>query len=446
MRRRLLAGILGAVCAIAAAGCAGAGEPAASGSASGSEGDRSGSASGVTGSAAADGEGVTGSAAAGSGGVVQLTVWAEEEGHDMMEAMIESFQAEYAGEAKFEIALVQASESQAKDLLLADVHGGADVFAFADDQLNQLVAAGALDPVRNADAVRAANLPETVEAASFHDVLYAYPMTADNGYFMYYNKAYFTETDVATLDGMLAAAAAADKKLAMEWDSGWYLYTFFGNTGLVCGLNADNVTNYCDWNSTEGPIRGVDVAEAMLAIAAHPGFSNRTDVEFVEGVQDGSVIAGMSGVWNSVEVKKAWGNNYGAVKLPTYTVAGKQVQMASFNGYKMVGVNAYSEEPEWAHRFADWITNEENQRIRFAERRQGPSNQNAAASAEVNADPALQALIVQGQYGDLQRVGAKYWSATQKFGLTLAAGNPDGTELQELMDALVEGITASVTD
>ena len=56
--------------------------------------------------------------------------------------------------------------------------------------------------------------------------LYGYPMTADNGYFMYYNKDYFTEEDVKSLDTMLSVAQAAGKKVAMEFNSGWYLYSF----------------------------------------------------------------------------------------------------------------------------------------------------------------------------------------------------------------------------
>ena len=42
------------------------------------------------------------------------------------------------------------------------------------------------------------------------------------------------------------------------------------------------------------------------------------------------------------------------------------MQMASFSGCKLIGVNAYSKYPEWAARFAEWITNEENQRLRRA--------------------------------------------------------------------------------
>ena len=104
-------------------------------------------------------------------------------------------------------------------------------------------------------------------------------------------------------------------------------------------LNDDGVTNYCNWNRTDGDINGVDVAEAMINIAKNPGFLNAGDDEFEKGVKDDSIIAGVSGVWLATTIEEAWGDNYGAVKLPTYTCAGKQVQMSSYAGYKYVGVN-----------------------------------------------------------------------------------------------------------
>ena len=260
---------------------------------------------------------------------------------------------------------------------------------------------------------------------------------------VYYNKEYFTEEDVKTMDGILAAAEAAGKKISMEFDSGWYLYTFFGGTGLEFGLNEDGVTNYCNWNTTEGSIKGVDIAQALLDITASPAFKSQPDSGFVEDLVTGEVIAGISGVWNAISVKDAWGDGYGACKLPTYTCAGQQVQMSSFKGYKMMGVNSYSDHVEWAHKLADWFTNEENQTIRFEQRNQGPSNINAAASDAVNQVPAIAAVIEQSQYGTLQRVGNLYWTPCTYFANTILAGNPDGRPLQDIMDSLVSGITAS---
>lgn len=376
-------------------------------------------------------------------GVVELTVWAEPDNFDCLNKMIESFKQEYAGQAQFEISLVEGSDASTKGNLLDDVHNGADVFSFADDQLSAMVAAGALYPVPNADEVKSANLEDAVASAMINDVLYAYPMTADNGYFLYYDKSVLTETDVETMDGLLAALEAAGKTFSMEITSGWYLYAFFGNTGLDFGVNEDGVTNYCDWNATEGSIKGVDVAQGILNITASPAFVSQGDDMFVEGIKNGTVAAGVSGVWNAVAVKEAWGADYGAVKLPTYTVAGQQIQMSSFKGYKMLGVNAYSKHPEWAAKLADWLTNEQNQTLRFEERSQGPSNINAAASDAVKQVPAIQAVIAQSEFGKLQRVGNSFWTPCGTFGGVMAAGNPSGQDLQELLDTLVAGITAS---
>lgn len=376
-------------------------------------------------------------------GVVELTIWSEPANNDVLNKMIESFKEEYKDEADFEITLVENSDASTRDNLLEDIHNAADIFPFADDQLAAMVAGGALEPVANQDAVRAANIEGAVEAASINDTIYAYPMTADNGYFLYYDKKYFSDEDVKTLDGILKVAEKENKKFNMQWASGWFLYSFFGNTGLEVGMNDDGVTNHCTWNSKEGNITGVDVAQALLDISKSKGFSSTMDSEVVEKIQSGEVIACVSGVWNEVEIRKAWGDDYGAVKLPTYTVADQQVQMASFKGYKMLGVNYYSKNKDWALKLADWLTNEENQKLRLLERSQGPSNIKAAESEEMKGIPALQAVVDQAEYGTLQRIGNAYWAPTEEFGIKMAQGNPDNTDLQKLMDTLVADITAS---
>lgn len=373
---------------------------------------------------------------------VSLTVWGAEEDEELLSQIIDGFLAEYRQQADFHITYQPQSESNCMDALLADLEQGADVFAFADDQLNTLVAAGALEPVENPAPIQEANLPEAVLAASVNNTLYALPLTADNGYFLYYNKAFFSEDDLASLDRMLDAAAAQERKVSMEWSSGWYVYALFGGTGLTLGLNNDGITNYCTWNKTEGEIRGIDVAQSMLRIAGSPGFSNRTDEAFLDGVKNGSVAAGVSGVWNAVEIMEAWGENTGAARLPTYTCNGSQVQMASFSGCKLIGVNAYSEHPEWAARLAEWITNEENQQLRFEVRGQGPSNIAVADSNEIQQFPAIAALLEQSEFSHLQRVGGKFWDPVTKFAESMAAGNPSGQDIQEQLDEMAENVSA----
>lgn len=427
MKRKGMAVVVAAaLCGMLTVGCSGAAKTAAD--------------------AGVSSESVQSEEAADDGGVVSLTIWAEETNHEMLGRMAESFKQEYGGQAEFDIQIVSSVDAQTKSDVLSDIHNAADVFFFADDQLTSLAAGGALAKVPNADEIKAANTEGSVAAASIQDTLYAYPMTADNGYFLYYDKTYFTDEDVKTLDRILEVAAENEKKFSMEWDSGWYLYSFFGNTGLDFGINDDGVTNHCNWNTTEGDVIGADIVNAMLDIAMHPGFVNLPDSEFIAGVQDGTIIAGVSGVWNAMEIQAAWGSDYGAVKLPTFTCAEKQIQMSSFIGYKMAGANAYSDHVDWALKLADWVTNEQNQILRFEERNQGPSNIKAAASDKVEQVPAIQAVIAQSEYGVLQRVGNNYWDPFVEFGENLAAGNPSGKDSQELIDTLVAGITASTVN
>lgn len=162
---------------------------------------------------------------------VTLTVWGAEEDQDMLGEMIESFKTEYADTANWTIDLGVESEADAKDDILNDPEAAADVFAFADDQVDDLVDAKALQEITlDAEKVIEDNGGAdngAVQAASKDGKLYAYPMTADNGYFMFYNKKYFSsEDDVASLDNMMKIAAEKKKKVSMTIDDGWYIYSY----------------------------------------------------------------------------------------------------------------------------------------------------------------------------------------------------------------------------
>lgn len=370
---------------------------------------------------------------------VSLTVWASEEDQDFTQGLLDSFKEQYPT-VNFDIQLGACSEADAKDTVLTDIEAAADIFAFADDQMNELVNAGALQEVVNTYTydVQGETLGGAVEAASMNGKLYAYPMTADNGYFLYYDSSVFSESDVESMDKMLEVAEAAGKKVAMEVSGAWYNYSFFKGAGYDVSLNDDGVTNTCNWNADGA----TDVAQAIIDLGKSDAFMNAGDADIVTGVQEGTIAAAVSGTWNADTIKAAWGDGYAATKLPTYTVAGKQVQMASFSGYKLIGVNSHSANPGWSMILAEYLTNEENQIARFNARSLGPANANAAASSEVQSNPAIAALAKQADFAAPQRVGGNYWEPANTLGLTLISGNPDGTDLQTLLDNAVEGITA----
>ena len=343
-------------------------------------------------------------------GNVSLRVWGADEDADLVNQIISSFTSQYAGQATFNITFEAHSEANCKDEILGDVINAPDVFTFADDQLMAFVASGVLKKVSNDS-------------------------------FLFYNKKYLSEEDVQTMDSLLAAANKAGKQVFMEMTSGWYMYSFFGNTDMEIGLNDDGISTYCNWNATYTDITGVDVAEAMIKIGTNPAFAATSNDGFTAGAADGTFVAGVSGVWDENAIKEAWGDDYAATKLPTYTVKGQQLQMSSYAGYKLVGVNSYSENASWAAKFADWMTNEQNQTLRFTMRGQGPSNTNASSSGEVGESKAIKALQEQAPYSSLQRVGGTYWGAATTFGEAMSAGNPSGKSLQVLLNEMVTEIT-----
>lgn len=376
---------------------------------------------------------------------VTLTVWVgDNQDIEWINGVIDNFKAAYP-DNNYTINVGVQNEGDCSKTVLNDPTAAADVFTFADDQFNSLLNGGALQQVLDgADDIIANNTPESIAAATGEDGnLYAYPATADNGYFMFYNKEYFTEDDVKSFNTMLDKAAAAGKYVGFPMSNAWYFYSWFKGAGLDMRVNEDGVTNSCNWNATDTPITGVQVVEALLAIASNPGFKEADSDPFVAGVKDGSIIAGVSGTWNANVAAEAWGDNYAATKLPTYTVAGQEVQMASFSGFKLVGVNPYSENLGAAMDFAAFMTNEESQVSRFAMRRQGPSNTKALASEVVQAEPAIAAIVAQAPYADVQRVGSKFWDTAAALGKIIVNGNPDGTDLQTLLDNCVAGITAA---
>ena len=377
---------------------------------------------------------------------VMLSVWCAGEDIPMIQRMVDEFKEEYKNEAVFSITISAEGEDTCKDTLLADPEAGADVFSFAADQLNSLYDAGLLLQItEDADKIIEENGTSSslaVSSATRDGKLYAYPATASNGYFLYYNSNYLTADDVKSFDRILEVAAENGKKVTMDYSSGWYIYSFFKGAGLEVTVSEDGKTNICDWNSKSGKYTGADVAQAMLDIATNDGFLAGSDDILKSGAKDGTVIAGISGTWLSTDIKDAFGDGYAAAKLPEYTVKGDSVQMHSFAGYKFIGVNAKTESPEWSQRLARWLTNEKNQLTRFKERGEGPSNVKAAATDEVKASVAIAALGEQAAYGHLQNVADTFWNPTYVFGTTIAAGNMDNIDLQVLVDTLTAGITA----
>lgn len=370
-----------------------------------------------------------------AGGTVALKVWGSQDDQQVLQMMIDSFKAENP-DVKYDITLGVVGEKDTQARLLEDAAAAADVFSFPDDQITDLVNAGALYEItRNKDKIESENISGAVDAATVNGALYAYPMTADNGYFMYYDKSVVSDEQAKTLDGVLEACKKENKKFFMDISNGWYVSSFFLAAGCTVGVD-NNGNQTCDFDNADG----IKAGEAVKALCAHPSFVTGDDAVFTGGMGD-TIAAGVSGAWTAEAVMKKLGNNYAAAKLPTATIDGKQVQLKSFAGYKLVGINSSTKQPLEAMKLAEWLTNEENQLLRFEKREAGPSNTKAAQHSEVQANVALTALAAQNEFGVSQRgIKSTFWSPLEAFGTTME--NKDYSKsVSELLKSMVRDIT-----
>lgn len=390
---------------------------------------------------------------------IELTMWGAEEDQDLLKKLADDFIALHSGEATITINIGVESESTAKDTVLADPEAAADVFAFADDQLKALVdghAVQAIDEVADAlqvagttlDAVKAANSSGSVNAATYDGKLYGFPMSGGNGFFLYYDSNVLSSEDVKTWDSLLAAAGAANSKVGMTLNSGWYNAGFFVGAGFSAGSVDANGTTSIDWNGTSSKgITGVQVVQAMLNIAGNSAFQAIPDGEISGQIAAGGLCAVVSGTWDASAAEAAFGDGYEATVLPTFTAGGQVCQQADYAGFKIVGVNPYSKNVGWAALLAEYITNEASQSARFEARQSLPTNIVAASVPEIAENKALAAIMAQDAYGVPQTVGGNFWEPTKTFGENIAQGTwaaDDEATIQSALDTMVEGVTAPI--
>lgn len=407
----------------------------------------------------------TGSKTESSGGSqsndpIPLTVWGPEEDQQFLTELCEKFKAQYS-DRTFEIQVGVKSEADAKDTLLTDVSAGADVFAFANDQLNQLIKAGALLDLSTVDAamqnyagkslddVKAANSEGSVSAASKDGKMYAFPLGAGNNYFLYYDKSKITENDIGSYDALLKAAGSAGKKVGHVLNSGWWNAGFFLGAGFSFSVD-DSDTTSLDWNGTSSKgITGVQVVEGMLKITSDPAFQYIADGETAAAISSGELCAIVSGNWDLSACEAAWGaENVGASKLPTYTCNGQQVQEGTISGFKLMGVNGQSKQTGWAAILAEFLTNEQSQTDRFTARQLPPTNLKSAEADAVKNDKVVAASVAQdAACGVPQTVGGNYWDPTKTLGEIIAQGQlkiGETDKIQEALDTMVAGVTAPI--
>lgn len=374
---------------------------------------------------------VAGLTACGNKGL-ELTVWGSVAQQETLKQMVVKFE-EANPETKYNIKVGICEEDMAVSNIAPDPSAAADVFCYSNDQLIPLLRVGALAKLGGIflDNVKTENSEDSVASGSIaygtaDEKVYGYPYASDNGYFMFYDKSVITDEQVGSLESIISVCETKNKKIAWAVDVPWYTAGWFFAFGCDYSVEYDYNDNYKEKNieislNNEG---GINACKAMSKLTSSKAFSGKsTDNEkIITGFTTKSTAVAVSGTWNAPQIKKILGENYGVCKLPTVNVNGQDVQLSSFKGYKLFGVNPHSgDKIVEAHKLAAFLSSEAMQAERFEKYMVGPTN-NAAANA-VKDDATFAALNAQKQFAKEQTsVPSSFWEPLKGVGLNIIDG------------------------
>ncbi len=344
-------------------------------------------------------------------GTYDITVWVGENAVDLTKKQIEDFNNSNEFGIKFNATVNPVSEATSADQMLVDISAGADIYCFAQDQFARLVQGGALNRLgdKAAETVRAANDPGVVAAATSGDTLYAYPLTSDNGYFMYYDKTVIPEEDVDSLEKLIADCEAANKWFAFEANtSAWYIASWFFATGCVSEWTTGDDGSFISVKDTFNSPEGLIAAKGMKKLVDSP--MHKSSSAAAEFASDAAIV--VTGTWAYSDIQGLLGDKMGVTDLPSFEVDGKEYHLGSFNGCKLMGIKPQDDATRAAalHKLAQYLTDEARQMERFEALAWGPSNTNAQNSEAVQNNPGLAALLKQNAYSRPQgQIHGSWW-------------------------------------
>lgn len=358
-----------------------------------------------------------------------ITVWVPELAVELTKKQIENFNATNTDGIKLNPTIEAVSEADSATQMITDVEAGADIFNFAQDQIARLIQAGALAQLgeQAAQFVKDNNDSGAVASVTAGDALYAYPITSDNGYYMFYDKSVIKEENLTSMEALMQNCADAGRTFCFELENAWYNAAFFFATGCDSTWVTDDDGQFISVNDTFNSDNGLAAVKGLYKLVSSDVWVNSGEVSQFEAAIPAGIV--VSGPWYNVTAGEILGENLGAAELPCFSVDGKSYHLNSFCGNKLMGVKPQTDPAKAAclSKLAQYLTGEECQKQRFDELEWGPSNAALQATDAVQSNPGLAALAAQAPYARPQgNIHGSWWDIGKA--ITPAAKDTDGSD------------------
>lgn len=378
---------------------------------------------------------------------ITLKVWCPQNQVDT--GIMEQQQAAFAAEhPEYNITWVTeiVGEDKCAENLLRDVGAAADVFMFASDQLPQMVEAGAIARLGGSteEMVKDTIAESVVATAVVDDALYGIPFT-HNTFFMYYDKTILDESDITSLEKIMAKETADNVyNFYFESAGGWKLGAYYYGAGLsIFGPEGSDLSAGVDWNNATG----VAVTNYLIDLINNPKCAYDGEISVSELAEDHRIGAWFTGSWDYDLYKGILGDDLGLAVIPTFNPDGTDYQLLGFYGSKCIGVNAHSQNMAAAVAFAAFLGNEENQILRYELSAQIPANIAAGNSDAVKADPMATVIVNEANMASVAQpansvFSARYWTYANAIPTEIRSGDITKDNVQAKLDDFVNAMTA----
>lgn len=365
-----------------------------------------------------------------------ITVWAGDGTTTMMQNQVEKFNSTIGKELKvsFNAKVEQVSEGKAVGDAESHPESAADLFCFASDTFARAVEMNLVAKLSPSSVtfIDENNIKSAADASKMGDTYYAFPMTADNSYFLYYNKDKLKDTEVTDLETMIEVAEKQSAKISYNLGSegSWYAASFFYGTGCKSEWVVNDSGKFTDMEDDFNSANGIKAFKGMAKLMSSECFNDSSKAQdFSSAIPS---IAVVSGVWDYKTAKTILGDKLGVAPLPHFTVDGARYQATPYLGYKFMGIKPQSDKYKllYLQRLAQYLTGEECQTQRLKDLGWGPSNLKSRETDEAKENEIFNVIndnpnVVQGQYP------AKWWSQFEVACLAVKKGTENGKSLDD---------------
>jgi arabinogalactan oligomer / maltooligosaccharide transport system substrate-binding protein len=328
----------------------------------------------------------------------KLVIWEDQEKGMGTEDAIKKFEEKHG--IKVELKEIPMLDQQEKLRLDGPAKKGPDVITTPHDRVGPLAIEGLISPIEVSEDTTKLYTESSINALTYDGKLYGLPKSTETPVFIYNKK--LMDKAPESLEDLMAFSKGDKGGAQYGYLANWT--DFYFAQGVLSGFGGyvfkdDNGTlDPADVGlANEGAVEGLDYITSWYNEGLFPkGIIGEKAGSTIDGLfQEGKAASVMNGPWSFQGYKDA-GIDIGVAPMPKLP-NGEYVK--TFIGVKGYNVSKFSENQEWAAKLVEFITNEENSKVRYEKTAEIPPVVSLMEDPIIADNEAAKAVAVQSERG-----------------------------------------------